>query len=117
MTTYILNESDSSAVLIVSPNEIRDKQIEFLTWDIIFEGGQATRVKLKSVPTSAISGIRLDFEFKRQSSFLMRLFIIPSLMFTLLAYTSFYIDQGVPPARVTLCITNVLNSISLLSST
>jgi hypothetical protein len=47
----------------------------------------------------------------------MRLFIIPSLMFTILAYTSFYIDQNVAPARVTLCITNVLNSISLLSST
>jgi len=35
-------------------------------------------------------------------------------MFTLLAYSSFFIDQNVPPARVTLCITNVLNSIAIL---
>jgi hypothetical protein len=38
-------------------------------------------------------------------------------MFTLLAYSSFFIDQGAAPARVTLCITNILNSISLLVST
>lgn len=38
-------------------------------------------------------------------------------MFTILAYTSFYIDQNVAPARVALCITNVLNSISLFSAT
>jgi len=43
--------------------------------------------------------------------------MFPSLTFTILAYTSFYIDKGVPPARVTMCITNILNAISLLTST
>ncbi len=47
----------------------------------------------------------------------MKLFVLPSVLFVVLAYTSFWIDKNVAPARVTLVITNILNAISLLVST
>jgi hypothetical protein len=48
---------------------------------------------------------------------LSKLFISPSVIFVILAYTSFWIDKNGAPARVTLVITNILNAISLLLST
>ena len=47
----------------------------------------------------------------------MKLFVSPSIIFVILAYSSFWIDKNGAPARVSLVITNILNTISLLVST
>ena len=64
-----------------------------------------------------MSSLKINFKLKRNPSFYLSLFMFPSVTFTILAYISFYIDKMVPSARVTMCITNILNAISLLTST
>jgi hypothetical protein len=45
------------------------------------------------------------------------MFVYPSIIFVILAYTSFFIDKNGAPARIIVIITNILNAISLMVST
>lgn len=92
-TSYISNNFVDTAVLRYEKrDDVPRPDVGFLTWDIKLKSLSETRIKYKTSASSSYSGIKLGFFFKRQSDFLFRLFIIPSLMFTLLAYSSFYID-------------------------
>jgi hypothetical protein len=45
-----------------------------------------------------------------------KIFVAPSIIFVILAYTSFFIDKNAAPARVILVITNIMNPIALIIS-
>lgn len=59
----------------------------------------------------------LSFSFARDPTFLTKIFVYPSIIFVILAYTTFWIDSRKASARVIFSTTNVMNSISLVSST
>ena len=46
-----------------------------------------------------------------------KIFVYPTIIFVIRAYTSFFIDKYGAPARVTVVITNIFNTVSLLVST
>jgi hypothetical protein len=113
---YIQNANTDQVELIKS--KIFNKNTpKYFTWSFDYEIKAQKNVQTSSGFQYQMSGVELEFYLKRNPSFLLMLFMFPSLMFTILAYASFYIDKNVAPARVTMCITNILNAISLLTST
>lgn len=88
-----------------------------MTWDVELEYSEDVNVRWKSISNGVGSGIKFSFKFKRDPYFLGKLFVNPSIIFVVLAYTSFWIDKNEAAARVSLVITNILNAISLIVST
>ena len=54
-----------------------------------------------------------NYEFTRRLSFFITYYLFPSILFVLIAYSQFYIDQAAVPARVTIGITSILIQINL----
>ncbi len=74
-------------------------------------------IRWLSISDGISSGVRMVFRFQRDSQFLTKIFVGPSIIFVVLAYITFWIDSRKAPARVIFIITNILNAISLLVST
>lgn len=89
----------------------------FTTWYLKMGFDTEVDVRWKTEPTGYSSGIKINFEFSRDPSFLEKIFVFPSIIFVVLAYFTFWIDSNKAPARVIFAITNILNAISLLVST
>lgn len=60
------------------------------------------------------SGIEMHYAFTRNPHYYTKIFIIPSIIFVVLAYITFWISKDNPAARVLFSITNILNAISSL---
>jgi hypothetical protein len=88
----------------------------YLTWDITLSYDKPVDVRWKTEREFS-SGIMMRFEFSRSPDFFTKVFIVPSIIFVVLAYITFWISQNHAPARVIFSITNILNAISLLVST
>lgn len=63
------------------------------------------------------SGIMINFNFSRNPGFFNQIFVVPSIIFVVLAYATFWIDSQKASARVIFAITNILNAIYLLVGT
>jgi len=115
-TAYIMNEFTDTAILQFSDVFLNSAPVTYTTWKVTLSEGQPSFIRYKTAPEGYSSGLTFTFHFHRVKQFLMKLFIVPSILFVILAYCSFYINKMVAPARVTLCVTNILNAISLLGN-
>lgn len=88
-----------------------------MSWEIYLIKNNSVYIKYEENPISVASGLKFIFKLKRQPLFLSKLFVYPSIIFVILAYTSFFIDKNGAPARITVIITNILNNITLMVST
>ena len=86
-------------------------------WNVTLQFDSEMDIRWKTDPTGVSSGLSFSFTFIRKSKFLLKSFVLPSVIFVVLAYASFFIDKAAAPARVTLSINNILNAIYLLGST
>lgn len=114
---YIQNEFNDTAYLIFVNKFTETRNQTYLTWQIQLSSEGNMDVRWKTDPTGVCSGVKMVFDFQREPSFLYKIFVTPSIIFVVLAYMTFWIDHKKAPARVIFCITNILNSISLLSAT
>jgi len=88
-----------------------------MSWEVYLSRNSSVFIKFEDNPVDVSSGLKFHFELKRQPLFLSKLFVYPSIIFVIMAYTSFFIDKHGAPARITVTITNILNAISLMVST
>lgn len=114
---YMQNEFTDTGMLRWVDKFNENRKHQFMTWDIQMQYDEDVSIRWKSVPDGLGSGLKFSFSFKRDSYFLGKLFINPSIIFVILAYSSFWIDKNEAAARVSLVITNILNAISLIVST
>ena len=72
-----------------------------------------TDVKLDSTT----SGLLYTLHLKREPAFFWVFYIVPSILFVMLSYSSFWIDKTAVPARVGLGITTTLITLNMMVST
>jgi hypothetical protein len=89
----------------------------YMSWYVYIFKNENNDVRIPNLPTSIMSGLEFSFQLNRQPSFMEKMFVYPTIIFVILAYTSFFIDKNGAPARVTVVITNIFNTVSLLVST
>lgn len=114
---HIQNEYTDTGVLVWIDKFSANRKHKFMTWDIEMNYDEDVNVRLKSISDGVLSGIKFSFKFQRDPYNLAKIFVNPSIIFVILAYTSFWIDKNEAAARVSLVITNILNAISLIVST
>ena len=113
---YITNEfSDTSRLRHVT--KYPSTPISYLTWLFEIEFENNVDVRWRTQGEGVNSGIKYRFNFSRDAAFLQQIFVVPSIILVILAYTTFWIDSEKASARVIFAITNILNAISLLVST
>eukprot|EP00347_Sterkiella_histriomuscorum_P017150 403350477 len=116
-TAYIINEFSDTAQLQWIDRFQRNRDKQYLTWDLKLRQNSQVDVRWKTEATGYSSGIEMSIIFKRSPNFYTKIFITPSIILIILAYITFWIDSKKAPARVILTITNINSAISLLIST
>ena len=86
-----------------------EQQLSYRTYQVsmVYEG--RFDIMQSADLSGRLPGMGYTLYLNRQPLFLFKVFIIPSLLFVILAYSSFYVNKESAPARVTLSITNILN--------
>ncbi len=62
------------------------------------------------------SGLMYELKFTRDPKFFLMGYILPSILFVFIAYSSLYINKEAVPARVSIAIIAVLITLSLNNS-
>lgn len=88
-----------------------------MSWYVYLIKNTNVDIRIPTVPGNVMSGLEFYFLLNRQPNFIEKMFVYPTIIFVILAYTSFFIDKNGAPARVTVVITNIFNTVSLLVST
>lgn len=62
------------------------------------------------------SGLNYSVHIARNDTYMLMLFIIPSILFVMISYCSFWINKEVTPSRISLCTVTILITISLINN-
>ncbi len=89
----------------------------YMSWYVHLFKDENVDIRIPTYKYGVLPGLQFSFQLNRQPDFMSKIFVYPTIIFVILAYTSFFIDKNGAPARVTVVITNIFNTVSLLVST
>ena len=66
---------------------------------------------------NAYNGVLYTMELRREPGFFWIFYIVPSILFVMLSYSSYWIDKNAVPARVALGVISILITLNMMNST
>jgi hypothetical protein len=80
------------------------------------EENQLEILYTEPVRGATFSGVQFDFKISRNEYFFISYYVVPSILFVVVSYMSFWINKEAVPARVTLAILTILIAINFQTS-
>ena len=112
-TVAYVQNGFSDTVNLTWIDKFSNTEQTYLTWSISLAYDQLMDVQWRTQPLFS-SGVQMHYSLARNPNYYEKLFVIPSIIFVVLAYITFWISKDNPAARVLFSITNILNAISFL---
>ena len=88
--------------------------IDPVEWDVTTLSAFTGSYKVEAGVLLSYSFINFTFSMERQSDYYMHFVVFPVILMVVISWTSFYIDRGAVPARVTLSMVSFLTITSFI---